>query len=319
MFILTEAILLLKSMGVEDEEQRFLLDEMVRYYDHPSVGVSSFSSMNKEWKDIVLKVRSGSTLTKTSEETENTVLSWHQEARDLCLIMSRNLAVPVSLKLSRKHTNDPTARLKEDSDQLATYKTLTCELDIPNAVSTLKVTADLTRRTVDCSMTLDAPKDKQRPSARLNWLLRQLKDANAEDIFIRAYTLGRGNNPQVRLQDVRENPDVLLVYEGTHIQPVAFDVTLSRDIAGKFSGRNTFIEAVEETVTQFYEIAGQNLQAWAPPAPKVKKEKHDDIHDIGDEDTVKLVHTDNSEQKIEAIPEDEATEEYGIKSSASQP
>ena len=55
MFALTEAILLLKSMGVQDEDQRFLLSEMVRYYDHPSVGVSSFGNMNAEWKDVVPK------------------------------------------------------------------------------------------------------------------------------------------------------------------------------------------------------------------------------------------------------------------------
>lgn len=48
MFILTEAIMLLKTMSVDDEDQRFLLNEMVRYFDHDSVGVSEFSSMNHE-------------------------------------------------------------------------------------------------------------------------------------------------------------------------------------------------------------------------------------------------------------------------------
>ena len=74
MYILTEAILLLKSMSVDDEDQRFLLNEMVRYYDHDSVGVSEFTSMNKEWKDITTAVRSGSTLSKTSDDVQNTVI-----------------------------------------------------------------------------------------------------------------------------------------------------------------------------------------------------------------------------------------------------
>lgn len=288
MYILTEAILLLKSLGVEDEDQRFLLNEMVRYFDHDSVGVSEFTSMNKEWKDVTTAVRSGSSLSKTSDDVQNTIISWHQETRDLCLLMSRSLAVPVSLRLSRKHTNDPLARLKDDVDVFVKSFTLSCELDIPNAVSPLKITADLQRRTVDCLMSLNAPKDKQRASAKLNWLLRQLKDTNDNDIFIRAYTLGRGNNPQVKLNDIRENPDVLLIREGTPIQPTAFDVILSRDLAGKFSGRNTFIQSVEETVKDFYALAGQNLEAWTPPAPKVKQHKAQEIHDIDDPEMVEI-------------------------------
>lgn len=301
MYILTEAILLLKSMGVDDEDQRFLLNEMVRYYDHDSVGVSEFTSMNKEWKNITTAVRSGSTLSRTSDEVQNTVISWHQEARDLCLMMSRALAVPVSLRLSRKHTNDPVARVKEDCEYLVKTLALTCELDIPNAVSPLKVTADLQRRTLDCSMSLNAPKDKQRASARLNWLLRQLKETDIEDVFIRAYTMGRGNNPQVKLNEVRENPDALLVIEGNQIQPVAFDVILSRDLAGKFSGRNTFIQAVEETVKQFYIAAGQHLEGWTPPAPKVKKIQREDIHEVDEPDEVKLVEAAGKNDDIAAV------------------
>lgn len=280
MTALTEAILLLKSMNVEDEDQQYILDEMVRYYGHPKVGVSSFENMNAEWKDVASQVRSGSSLSKTSKEVENTIVSWHQEARDLCLVLSRDLAVPVSLRLSRKHTNDPHARVKDDCEHLVSKKTLVCELDVPNAASSLTVCADLMTRSVNCCMTLEAPKDKQRGSARLNWLLRQLKDTPPEDIFIKASTMGRGNNPLVKLQDIRDNPNSILDHEGTSITPLSFDIVMSRDLAGKFSGRKTFITAIEDTVTEFYETAGQNLQAWAPSAPKVKKEPSEDVESL---------------------------------------
>lgn len=295
MYILTEAILLLKTMGVEDTDQRFLLNEMVRYFDHQSVGVSEFTSMNKEWKDVTSTVRSGGKLSKSSIEVENTVLSWQQEARDLCLILSRKLAVPVSLRLSRKHTNDPVTRLKDESDDLVKNLSLTCELDIPNAVSPLKVTADLQRRTVDCLMTLNAPKDKKRPSARLNWLLRQLTQTNMEDVYIRTYTPGRAINPLMKLREVRERPDEFLSNGDSHIQALAFDVVLSRDLAGKFSGRSTFIKEVEEAVKDFYSTAGQYLKAWTPPAPKIKEQKFDDIHEIDKADVAEIVQPEEKE------------------------
>lgn len=291
MFILTEAILLLKSLSVGDADQRFILSEMVRYFDHDKVGVSkSFDQMNAEWKDVTLKVKNGSSLSKTSEEVENTVGSWHEKSRDLCLIMSRELAVPVSLRLSRKHKDSSVDRVKDDSDLLVTNKTLVCELDIPDAASTLTITADLTRRTVSCVMYLQSPKDKQRASAKLNWLLRQLKDVpNPDDIFIRVITHGRSNNPQSSLAAVRNNANAVLLSEGVEIQPVSFEVMLNHDLAGKFSGRATFIEDLESTVKRFYATVGQNLKAWVADAPRIKKEDGSVVTDLGQDQTVILV------------------------------
>jgi hypothetical protein len=76
------------------------------------------------------------------------------------------------------------------------------------------------------------------------------------------------------------NQDTLLIFEGSPIQPIAFDVILSNDIATKFAGRSTFIQAVEDTVKQFYITAGQFLQTWTPPAPRVENQK--DIHELDD-------------------------------------
>lgn len=310
MFALTEAILLLKSMSVEDEDQRFLLSEMVRYYDHPSVGVSGFGTMNAEWKDVVLKVKSGSRLTKTLDEVVNTVGSWHQEARDLCLILSRDLAVPVSLRLSRKHKNDPLNRLKDDCEQLVSKQTLKCELDIPYAASPLLVIADLTRRTVACRMRVQAPKDKKRSTARLNWLLRQLKDTDPEDVYIRAVTHGRSVNVQASLHAIRENPRAVLLSGGVGIQPVAFDVLMVRDLVGKFSGRSTFIKAVEDVVSRFYEVAGQNLQSWTPKAPKVSKDKEGEAPDLGERETITVVYKEDA-SGVEVKEMDEFPERNG--------
>jgi|AntRauTorcE11897_2_1112592.scaffolds.fasta_scaffold02731_2 hypothetical protein len=304
MFILTEAILLLKSLSVEDEDQQFLLSEMVRYFNHPSVGVSSFTQMNKEWKDVNTKVRSGAKLAKTSDEVKNTLASWHQETRDLCLIMSRKVAVPVSLKLPRKHKNNPSERLKDDCEQFVTTNCLACELEIPNTASTLTVTADMARRTLNCAMRVEAPKDRKTAVARVNWLLRQIKDIPSDEIFIKAVTLGKSNNPQAPLTEVRENPQAVLFNQNNEIQPIAFEVMMIRDVAGKFSGRNTFIETAENTVTSFYEIAGQNLQSWTPAAPKIKKDKPEGLPKVGHQESVILTPKGDDYEETEIVTTD---------------
>jgi len=78
------------------------------------------------------------------------------------------------------------------------------------------------------------------------------------------------------------------------IQPVAFDVTMVRDLAGKFSGRSTFIKAVEDVVSRFYEVAGQNLQSWVPRAPKVSKEEEAEAPDLGERETITVVYKEDA-------------------------
>ena len=44
-----------------------------------------------------------------------------------------------------------------------------------------------------------------------------------------------------------------------------------RDLAGRFSGRRTFIEDLENLIPEFYDRIGQNLRPWAPPPPSIDR------------------------------------------------
>jgi len=63
--------------------------------------------------------------------------------------------------------------------------------------------------------------------------------------------------------------------------PIGFEVVMIRDIAGRFSGRRTFIEDLEKLVPEFYEEVGQHLRPWTPPPPSIAKE--DPIHETESE------------------------------------
>lgn len=45
-----------------------------------------------------------------------------------------------------------------------------------------------------------------------------------------------------------------------------------KDLAGRFSGRKTFVEDLEKLVPDFYERIGQRLRAWAPPPPPIERQ-----------------------------------------------
>ncbi|MBB3330717.1 hypothetical protein BDK63_001585 [Halomonas campaniensis] len=281
MYAVTQATLLLESGEITSPDQRFLLEEVLRYLGHESSGISRFDSMNREWKEVVGKVKSGAVLGKGSEEVENTVSSWHQEQRDLCLVMSRKLGRPVKLKLPRAHRTDPVKRLKDDCEVLSKEKVLNCCLEVPDAATDLDVTADLTKRTIVCSMRLSAPQDKKRSTARVNWLTRQLAKAETENMFVKAVRPGRAEETQKPLAQVIEDA-AIIESSTTNVVPSAFEVFYMADLGHRFAGNKIFIEELEKAVPHFYQQVGQRLRAWVAPPPRLHR--NDPVNKKGDVD-----------------------------------
>ncbi|KAB7624155.1 hypothetical protein F3N43_07135 [Alkalilimnicola sp. S0819] len=272
MSIVTQATLLLDRDAVADEDQVFILREILRYFEHDSAGVSKFDRMNREWKDVVSKVQSGAPLAKTTDEVQNTVSCWHQEQRDVCLLISRQIGENATLKLSRVHRSDPLLRIKDDAGKLAKDKVLEFALDVPNAAADLEVVADLTKRTITCSMKLAAPGDRKSTKARANWLARQLSKANPQSLYVKATRPGRAGDTQAPLAEVLEN-GAALDSPNSAVVATGFEIFYLVDLAGRFAGNKVFIEQLEQAVPHFYEQVGQHLQAWAPPPPRIQRHK----------------------------------------------
>lgn len=268
--ILTHAALILRERQSLDVEQAFVLDEMVNYFEHPGAGVKRFDRMNPEWRPLVLGIRVEQQFKRNSDEISNTVSSWHQEERDLCLILDRRIGQPIGIRMPRKHQMDPAMRLRDASDVLVASKELRSSFIVPNAAGDIDVTVNLQRRTVTCSMTVKAPGDRKRASASINWLVRQLKKVDSADVLVRTYWAGRSGQTQAPLSDVLENPKCL--EQGIKgALPSRFEVAMVRDLAGRFSGRRTFIDDVEAAVPEYYDRVGQHVRAWTPPPPPIEK------------------------------------------------
>ena len=272
MYVWTEATLLLNNDAIADRNQRVILSEMVRFLLHPSAGVKSFDQMPAAWTEIVNLVQAGGTISAAADITREVIGAWHQEVRDLSLVLSRQLGVDVQIKIPRAQAEDPTVRQKADLTRLAEEQTMTTALAVPGAAAPIDVCADLQRRSVMVSMRLRAPEDRQSTKARLNWLVRQLNRADVSGIHVRLHWPGRTAHTQHALATLRENPDA-----ASHDRPgsvaYSFEVVLAKDLAAKFTQRRNFISELEQTVAEFYERVGQHLRPWIAPAPKLKEDK----------------------------------------------
>jgi hypothetical protein len=272
MYVVTEATLLLNNEEIADSDQRVILSEMVRFLLHPSAGVKSFDQMPAAWTEVVNLVQAGGAISATADHAREVIGAWHQEVRDLSLVLTRQLGVDVQVKIPRAQAEDPTVRQKADLVRLAEEKTMTIALSVPGAAASIDVCADLQRRSLLVSMRLRAPEDRQSTKARLNWLIRQLSRADANGIHVRLHWPGRTSHTQHALATLRENPDA-----ASHDRPGSvahsFEVVLAKDLGGRFAQRRNFISELEQTVPEFYERVGQHLRPWVAPAPKLKEEK----------------------------------------------
>lgn len=138
MYLLTQASLQIGNGEVTDREQRMILNEMVRFLSHPSAGVKSFDQMPAAWSTVTAAVQAGGSLSSKSTEVQEVVGAWYQETRDLSLILSRQLGEDVDVKVPRALASDPAARLKADSQLLATDHCLKATFVVPTPPQRLK-------------------------------------------------------------------------------------------------------------------------------------------------------------------------------------
>lgn len=276
--VLTAADLLLKTDVVEDVDQKILLNELRRFLTHESAGIKGFDRMPPEWSELNKLVTSGGRVPTKSAEAVTVLNAWHQECRDLSLILSRQTETTVTQRLPRKHLQDPAERQKDELARLRDYNQLSVVLDIPDSAAPLEVVADLKRRTVEVGMTLRAPEDKKSSKARVAWLTRQIKTEKTADIFVRLNWPGRSEATQIPFEALKADPS--LAEKGKDgLQVLSFHIYTSRQLGAKFIQQTNFISEIETIVPSFYKEIGQNLVEWRKSAPRIKDDRQtaDDV------------------------------------------
>ncbi|MCZ4274024.1 hypothetical protein [Maritalea porphyrae] len=267
--IATTVDLLLANDEIKDPDRALVLHELHEYLRHPASSIAGFTQMNKEWKDVVKALVSGARLPKNDVGVLGVVSSWHEEQKDMCLILSRLVKRSVTLKLPRAHLDSSAEWQKATTDTLLSANRLTASIAVPDAAGSLDVEAVLSRRTVTFGMRVKLPEDIKSTKARVNWLMKQLKLATDPRFYVRLNFPGRREAAMLELTAIREDPDILTAHKD--LACTTADVLLVDDQGGKFAGSKTFIEQLENSLLVFYENAVANVRNWQPSAPKPVK------------------------------------------------
>lgn len=275
--ILTTAIRLKQHAGVSDPEQAWILSELIRYLEHPASGALSFEDMGQNWVGVRDGARQG-TLSKRTEGIDDVCARWDQLMRFAALKLGAEIGEDVTEVLSKSH-RDSRVRLAYLIECLTTTGVLDGQLRIPNTAGDLVVCADLRAQHLTASIEVTAPQDKG-ARGRVSWLVNQLKDAHPT-LVIEAYPRNARTPVTATLGDADEDRSILIGEDRK--DPHKFRLIQHAEMGkGRKSGTKSpgFITTVLGLIDGFYENVVQNLAAWQPPAPKLKKAVVEEAEEI---------------------------------------
>lgn len=254
--------------GVDDPEQAWLLNELLRYLDHTSSGALEFADMGEHWTDLRDAARDG-TVSRRDPPVSDLAQRWDQLLRYLSLRLAAETGANVEQVLSRSHRESPQQRNSDLRDTFATEGKLAGILRIPNAVDDIELCADVRAGRISAAVAVGAPMDRG-TKARVSWLIRQLGEA-PDGLTIEAWQKN-GRAPAVSrpLGAVREDAAQLIPTGSGDLVRYRLVLTSEMGRGRRPSGRSpSFVESLERLLFTMYSEVVQPLRAWTAAAPKV--------------------------------------------------
>ncbi len=269
-YLITRGQLLLfkNETNIEDKDQIEIMKEVLFYFENPLSGIKGYSQMKPGWKELCENIHAHKSLKLKDSYIEDAVISWHEEEKDMSLLLSRKLGVLV--KPASKFKD----RIKDDIKAIVKDNAIIGGISVKGAVSDVIIKADFERRVISMSIKIIPPLDK-RNSARVTWISKQLMNCTKRseisfgkinnDLWVESNIKFAQENLKIKLSDLSNLTD--LIKDKKDIQ--AFHISYHKSLGAKFANSKKVIEILEDMILNFYIGVVQYMTNWKRPAPKV--------------------------------------------------
>ena len=262
--ILSTAIRVKEHRGVRDSDQAWILRELIRYLQHENSGATAFADMGPGWTTIREAARAG-TLRPGDPGAVEVCQRWDQLIQYAALTLGASLGEDVTPHVTRAHREEPELRIRSLVEELSKSGRLSGDLRIPSVIAPLHIEADLRTMRGEVSIEVRAP-ELARSTSRVNWLLRQLRDAPADCRVDARFVRSRLTTSEL-VGSLRGDPHLLV--DPVPNPPRAFVLTLARPVGGsRGAGRNSFINDLTALIAEFHATIAAGLDEWKPPRVK---------------------------------------------------
>lgn len=275
--LLSEAQMLSRKKTVSDPDQKWMLDEWIRYVDDPDSKILEPPELGPAWNDV-LKAAKTSGLAEVVSELEDVVNHWIGYLRKAAFRLRAKLGVEVRPRLTRADKADHRVHVNRLISEAITHNSLSGALKIPDAAGDLTVEVFLNSRTVRYGVEVYAPTEG-RQLTRVRWFARQLRSMHdlPSSLQVTVDWSSRNLISCGLASQLADDASTFLVNrQGV---PIPKDVMPRRFLIHwttslyRGRGRSTapVLEGVSRGLEDFYRSVVERLMPYVPPAPRLPK------------------------------------------------
>ena len=258
---------------VEDTEQKWILDELIRYVDDNNSRIIAPPNLGPNWREV-LRAAQANALKQSNAELEEVARYWVGYLRKAAFRLRAKLGGDVEVRIARKDRNK--IDLQAKSAMNSKDGTLNGTLRIPDAAGDITMKVLLPSRSVQYILRVAAPTEG-RQRTRISWLKKhlQLENLPSGDMKITADWDVRRLNTTTLLHDYLEDP-TRLCFNKDGIQvpkdanPRWFQIVWTRPLS-KRRGRSgaPILEGVSQGIEDFYTKVVQDIERFVSPPPRI--------------------------------------------------
>lgn len=278
--LLSEAHFLSKKKRISDPDQKWILDEWIRFVDDPRSRIIEPPELGTHWATVLRAAKTGA-LGQVAKELEDVASHWRDYLKKAALRLRAKLGVDVRVQLGRKERQDSRWHLQKLVSEALGSSALSGTLRIPDAVGDVRLDLFLHSRCVRYGVDIAAP-NRGRQATRVRWLARQLQGLDLPaGLLVDVRWAGRIPVTTVPGSIFIEQPEsVLSDRSGAPIAkdvvPKAFTLhwtTKLRSSRGRSS--SSVLEGVSEGLEDFYRRVVEKLVPFVPRAPRLERKTDD--------------------------------------------
>lgn len=267
--LLSEAQVL--SEEVSDPDQKWILDEWIRYVEDPNSLIKVPPDLGPHWR-AVLEAAGKNALKESSSKLHDVALHWVGYLRKAAFRLRAKKKVDVEVYMSRKARENSDLQAQESVN--AQEGTLNGTLRIRGTAGNVEIKAILPSRKVQYVLQVAAPTEGQMRT-RIGWLSRQLQTKKEERpsgdlVIVTHWTKGEPTTVPVR-DYLKDSTRICTHKNGARVpqdaKPRSFQIVWTRSFSNKRSRDRPavhILEGISQELEDFYCKVVKDIKPFAP-------------------------------------------------------
>jgi hypothetical protein len=257
--------------GVADEDQKYILDEWIRYVNDPKSRIVVSPKVGPYYGNLITHATTGK-LISVKSDLEEFLNTWNGFLRIEAFRLRAMLGENVEVRMSRSDYNDADSFLKRMVNETMDSCRVESALKIPNTAGDLQVVFDIKGKCTILEVHVKPPSDKT-TKGQIGWMISQLKKLQgAPDQNLLIDWKRKGVMSMAPITGISDGRDQLMISTAKEaIEDNDIRLFRVQQVFKLPSKSRDFFTSLGRNIEEFYQTTMQFIQSYSPAAPKVSE------------------------------------------------